>query len=482
MQNAMTTGSKDGLFKRAPRLVTMSVGFRLEGYRGVRLEGHSTGLNENGMAGRVNIIHGSLPPDPAGLVLSVTLDLPKDRPFRSIRGEILHVSPSWVPGFKHFLAVRFLEIMPEDISFLRRFIAWREADYFKADKPVRQWYIFSAHEQQVFGPLTAEEVRKAVGVNGIMPQDHVWYPLLNRWMPVHAPELDAEFSWIGEEITKHLRSFGHAAPSVARFRPFVVGVEEARPLAPLPPVSEIRNEPAPVPPSPATVRKRKIASFLTTLVLLGLAAASSAAFWHGELDFTPAGQLFRQAREQLGRKESYPALLTFDRLRRQYPDHRLAARGGELMRQILAEDLLARDRQIARARLELLDKLPESSQRLPVVLTARGDALYRSGDLPGAIEAFRQAVQHTPNDGVYRYNLGTAYLRNRDYRLAQEYLARPVPPMGRSASYYLNSGLAFLALQQNDDARERFEAALQLSESRKSTDETIRLALARPDR
>lgn len=217
-----------------------------------------------------------------------------------------------------------------------------------------------------------------------------------------------------------------------------------------------------------------------TAAILLLAGSSLGAFWYGWLDFTPAGQLFRAARADLGRGERYAALRRFNEMRVSYPDNRLTRQGQEMMNSLLEEDLLARDRQMARARLELLDRLPESVRRLPQVLTARGDCLYRLGDLTGALALFRQAVEHSPEDGVFRYNLGTAALRAGDARTALEYLSAAAPPLGESPDFCLNSGLAFLLNNRVDDARARFEQAVKVSADRQRMVETTRAAIEDP--
>lgn len=485
----MNSSDNEGFIQqRALRLVTLSVGFRLFGPRNIKLEGHSTGLNENGLAGRCNLVTGELPLSPRGLILEAILDLPKDRPFKKIKGELLHATPSWVPGFRYFLAMKFLEITPEDIDFLRHFIAWREADYFKPDKPYREWYIFLTSEQKVYGPLTSNEVDIAINAHGITPNDLIWYPPLGRWMQFYSEELDENFKWIGEKIRENYSTFIPAGSTdQSQFQneqsygraEFLKSkdqesVQEEK-------ISDEQKIYLDEDELPSTRRKRFIKRLLISIAILVLTALGTA-YWLGLADPTHKGTLFRTAEKYRMNGERYLAIKYYDYLIRVYPEDRLAKFAQEKIKELLLQDLNERDRQMANSRLSILIKLPEEMLSKPEVICAIGDCYYRLGKYEEAIEYFKNAVKIDPLDGVYRYDLGTAGLRSRNYQMAIQYLNRPPAQLHRTSSYYLNAGLTHLALGQNFEAQNRFEEAMRLSDRKNTTERAIKSAWEKPVR
>jgi tetratricopeptide (TPR) repeat protein len=516
---------------RSPRLVTLAIGFRLETDRGLHLDGHTTGLNENGLAGRVNICRGPLPPDPAGLPVVVRLNLPGDRPLRAIHGEILHVSPSWVPGFRHFVAIRFLDATPAEIDYLRRFIAWRETDTFLTEKPIRTWYAFSHSDGRVFGPLTQAEMGRIIRLKSLAPNDLIWSPTFSQWLHFGARRQDPEIAaletapgdWIHLENAPSPESAAAPAPSQAypdaapRTEPqgppawpepraprrpdsrgaIVHSFPIPRPPLPERPYAPAHSSPTAAAPVlaatgtvPATAEPtvtsprgaRSSLSFrrLSALVgLLPLAAAFGYGFWTGWLDPTAAGTLYREGRLHLRANERYLALQSFDRLRREFPGHRLTTEAERRIAGLMESERVSRDVQMARAKLDLLLKIPAASRRLPAVLNSLGDCYFRIGDYENAAQYFQLALQHSPQNPVFRYNLGTTYLKTGQPRLAAEYFSGAPGSRPRQSAYYLNAGISLVGLNQSDRARGFFDEALRLAPDREAMARTIQSVLAR---
>lgn len=94
----------------------------------------------------------------------------------------------------------------------------------------------------------------------------------------------------------------------------------------------------------------------------------------------------------------------------------------------------------------------------------QGQRAYRAGDYAQALRAFRTA-RTIADDGVVRFNEGTALLQLRRWRDAEAALrdaVRRIPAQRRreQAAAYYNLGNAYFAQQRWDDAAKAYIAAL----------------------
>ncbi len=323
-----------GAERRAQRMVTLQVSFTVEGADGLRMSGHTTGLSVTGLAGRVKHLAGELPVVPADQPVTIRLDLPREVPFPPIRARIVRVDPSWEPGYQNFMAFRFQSVSPEEVSYLRRFIQWRDETYFTDRKPSRQWYFFRARDHQTFGPLTAEEARLSVHRGELGSADKIWSPVKSEWIAFDEDMLQetlkGEAGVVVHEVVKEI-------------------VHEVQ--VPVPVESARTSRPAP--------RRSLFASGLATVLAILLLAGAGWGWWEGVLDWSPAAGLWRQAQEAENAGRTYLAVEAATRLLTEYPDHRLGARASWLRQRLIAQDLTARNEVAAK----LLAAMPPSTGR-----------------------------------------------------------------------------------------------------------------------
>lgn len=65
--------------------------------------------------------------------------------------------------------------------------------------------------------------------------------------------------------------------------------------------------------------------------------------------------------------------------------------------------------------------------RFAMAHNLRGLILERKGDLPGAVEAYGQAVKYVPDDPTFGFNYGAALFKNDEFERAKEVLERISP-------------------------------------------------------
>ncbi|MFA0730591.1 MAG: hypothetical protein HZLCBSQH_001246 [Candidatus Fervidibacterota bacterium] len=122
--------------------------------------------------------------------------------------------------------------------------------------------------------------------------------------------------------------------------------------------------------------------------------------------------------------------------------------------------------------LALLGATPPPSWRAPLRhlkawwFNQQGQQAFRRGDFRRALQAFQKAHRVIGDDGVIRYNEGTALLKMRRFQEAEQALTqalRQLPADRRqeqTAAYY-NLGNLYFARQQWDKAAKAYIAALQ---------------------
>lgn len=466
---------------RAARLVTLSVGVRLDGAENLVLAGVTTGINEHGLGARVNLSSGILPPDPTGLPFRVSLNLPGGHSFRPIESQVLHISPCWIPGFRFFTALRFLQVDETDIRFLRDFIRWREENHFTPERPIRKWYLFAQDENRVFGPLTRAEVLDAAARKAIRSCDLIWSPMRGEWVSCIENRMEERLRSIEEEefLTGSASEEDLEALERERKRSAMTPSTETPPIAAaspkrITPAEKLAGLTATPQRPPETVNETSLFAPLPKTTLLPVRwivaagiilciAALLAAFIEGTLDRTEPGLILNSAREAMKVGDRSLAIRRFAELNNQFPGHRLAFRAQEHLVSLLRLDRRDREREIGLARLELLNSLPPELRGEPAFLNAIGDCLFRSGELAGAIERFESAHRMMPHNGVYQFNLGTALLMRREYQKAAIHFEEPGLMIGSDPRYHFNAALVFMGLKEKGRQRSSFDQAERLA-------------------
>ncbi len=403
---------------RRQRMVTLQVALVLQDGRGLRLEGYSTGLNEHGLAGRFNVVGGDIEAAVAGHPMRVLLDLPKEKPFGSIEAEILRVESSWVPGYRYFVALRFTRISPEDISFLRQFVHWREDRYFRPAKPPRTWYLFSSGERKQYGPLTTEEVMGSLKQGIFSDRDMIWSVEQGGWV---------KFS---EETF----------------------LENA---------AETRRE-----------RSVLVLAALLAIVLLG---GGLVGYQQGWLDFGGGGSSYREGVRLLREGQLHLAMQKFNDVVRFYEGTRWAERAGAQLQETHRRARRQEELQLADERLKLLKELPTDKQTHPLVLNNLGDCRFRRGEYQEALDLFLQALAKNPESKRVHYNIGTTYLRLGNYETALSHFAKVGDELSNVPALHLNIGIANLAQGRRAEALDSFDRAVRLDPE----DQEIRTTIAR---
>ena len=73
----------------------------------------------------------------------------------------------------------------------------------------------------------------------------------------------------------------------------------------------------------------------------------------------------------------------------------------------------------------------------------QGNTYYDLGDFPKAIEAYLNAIKHTPKDPVIYNNLGAAYFSSGKNNEAAEAFKKSLILKPNDADSYFNLGIAF---------------------------------------
>lgn len=443
--NPSAPAEASGADRRRPRLVTMQVAVRLELPGGLAFEGHTTGLNENGVGARVNLVDGELTAPIGGTEARILLDLPEKESQAPPLGRVLRLEGSWVPGFQYFVTLQFVGISPEFVIYLRRFIRWREEEYFTQKKPPRHWYLFSSSLQQQFGPLTTQEVRLALSRGEHSGVDLMWMPDEGQWTPFEHDK----FMKIAAAFDR-LDAEENIAP------------KEEEPPSEGERAADAASEPSRLGAQVASAGRRKIA--IAAMLLLLAAAGAVGAYrtsGFGLMDLD-AAKLYKEA-VRLRREGNY--YLASDKFKEIVQDHAASAWAAKSKAQLeicLDEVRVAEDRKKAERQLQLLQKIPVEKQRHPYVLNNFGDCYFRMGDFVRAREYFLRALEADKTDDKGRYNLATTYLRLGDYEVAEKTFEEVGGRIAEQPEYFINRGLAALARGKRPDALQLFDQALRL--------------------
>ncbi|HVY63092.1 MAG TPA: tetratricopeptide repeat protein, partial [Planctomycetota bacterium] len=133
----------------------------------------------------------------------------------------------------------------------------------------------------------------------------------------------------------------------------------------------------------------------------------------------------------------------------------------------LAKAREAERRGDAKAALAALEAAPPEAKQLGSLHFARGSILFRRGDLPGAIAAFRQAVKLDREIPEFLANLGAALVESHRRSPAPGALEEAIATLERAASLgprtalaHNNLGMAYQAASRLDDALAAFDEAI----------------------
>lgn len=110
----------------------------------------------------------------------------------------------------------------------------------------------------------------------------------------------------------------------------------------------------------------------------------------------------------------------------------------------------------------------------------KGNEAYRSGQFDKAIEAYKKALEHEPDNGTAAFNLGNALFKNKNYEKAAETYetaaARTNNTKLRSQLLY-NRGVVLTTLKARDESITAYEQALRLNASDTLARENLQRAL-----
>ena len=94
----------------------------------------------------------------------------------------------------------------------------------------------------------------------------------------------------------------------------------------------------------------------------------------------------------------------------------------------------------------------------------RGDAAMLAGDFPGAVEAYDEAVEHSPDDATIHHSLAAAQFRSGNLTAAVDSYEKSVELDPTNAAVRFSLGVARLRLGRADAAIEEFRHALELDD------------------
>lgn len=426
----------------------MQVAFTLEGPNGLRFEGRTTGLNEHGLGGRVNLVAGELPSTPAGTEVKIRIEIPDEGDFESPSGSILRLEPSWVPGFQYFVTIKYTLVNPDVVSYLRRYIEWREDEYFTATKPQRRWYLFSVGQNKQYGPLTSQEVRNAADAKGVAGEDLIWSPERAAWVRFDRVAFDALARANGDVEEE--------------------GDEKARgePRSRLRRVWEDRHG-----------RLILIATACSAVALLVFGAFGL--YLAGGRDYIEALNLYREGVHFRKTGNFNLAINKFETLSRLYGSTTWSGWARPQLRFCRNALRLREERRWAEDRLRALDKLPEELKRHPFVLNNVGDCYFKLGDYSKAKEYFQRALEQQRDAGKTRFNLATTFLLLGDYAEAERQFALVNGRFGELPECHLNRGLAALGRGRRAEALQLFDQAVRLTPPESPLADRIEAAIAK---
>ncbi len=111
--------------RRPSRLRSKRLNLTLKQEGQIIFQGLATGINENGLGARINPVHPQFKrardKDLLGRNFVVYLEIP-GLPISPTKGEVIFVEKCKDPGFKKFVAIRFLFVSPVDKKNLRDYI------------------------------------------------------------------------------------------------------------------------------------------------------------------------------------------------------------------------------------------------------------------------------------------------------------------------------------------------------------------------
>jgi len=412
--------NKEGEDQRNRRLVTMQVPIKISGAENLLFDGYTTGLNEKGMAGRLNLVSGKFPSRLEGTTVQVTLDLPKERPFDAIEGKILRSEPSWTPGYKYFIAIRFSSISTDDIEYLKNFIQWREHRYYMQERPARSWYLFANKEHRQYGPLTTSEVMDSIRQKAVSNEDLIWSAERGEWV-----------------------RFSEKA--------FV----------------EIATVP----------RRKSWLAFAAGLMISVLIGGGILGYRDGWLDFTSAANGYRDGCRLLRENNLHLAMQRFGEVVRSSDGHAWAALSADALVVAHRKLKLDQSRTAAREKLGLLNKISLDKQDNALVLNDYGDCYYRLDEPEKALDYFLKALEKLPDRRRLHFNIGTTYLRMGNFQSALAHFEKVGEQLKNNPDLFINMGLAQIALGKRREAMENFDKAVFLSPEDAEIREVIAHAL-----
>lgn len=125
-----------------------------------------------------------------------------------------------------------------------------------------------------------------------------------------------------------------------------------------------------------------------------------------------------------------------------------------------------------------IDKAVELLNRVPVTPTTQGRILIRKGiiesvlgDSEKAIEYYLESLNFQPNSFVGNYNLGTLYLKNRNYKSAILYLNSATSLAGgdKKSRALANLGISYSKLDKYRESEDAYIESINLNPSTTST-------------